>query len=216
MDAIIQPSPGLHGRLTIPPDKAVCHRAVLIAAVAQGPTEITPWPAAEDCQQTLRLVEHLGVPVRRSGSTVRLEGQGTEGLRAPSRALSCGESGTTLRLAAGLLAGQPFDSTLTAGPSLCRRPMRRIVDPLAQMGARIEGTAMQGTGELFPPLTVHGTGPLQSIRYPMDVASAQVKSAILLAGLFARGRTTVIERLRSRDHTERTLRHFGARLEQSE
>lgn len=216
MDALIQHSPGLHGRLSVPSDKAVCHRAVLIAAVAQGPTEIIPWPAADDSAQTLQLVEDLGVPVRRSGATVHLEGQGVEGLRAPSGALSCGESGTTLRLAAGLLVGQPFNSILTAGPSLCRRPMRRIVDPLAQMGARLDGTAVQGTGEIFPPLTIHGTRPLQPIRYPMDVASAQVKSAILLAGLFARGRTTVIERLRSRDHTERVLRHFGARLEQRE
>jgi len=214
MDAIIQPSSGLHGRLTVPPDKAVCHRAVLIGAVAQGRIEITPWPEADDCQQTLQLVRDVGVAVSRSGPAVRLQGVGIDGLRAPSRELFCGESGTTLRLAAGLLAGQPFDSTLTAGSSLRRRPMRRIVDPLAQMGARIDGASAPEAAELFPPLTIHGARPLKAIRYPMDVASAQVKSAVLLAGLFAQGRTTIIERIKTRDHTERALRCFGARLEQ--
>jgi 3-phosphoshikimate 1-carboxyvinyltransferase len=214
MDAILQPGFGLRGRLTVPPDKAVCHRAVLVGAVAQGPTEIAPWPQADDCQQTLQLVRELGLNVSRSAHRVRLQGVGMDGLRAPSRELFCGESGTTLRLAAGLLAGQPFDSTLTAAPSLCRRPMRRIAEPLTQMGARIDGVAAAAAGELLPPLTIHGQRPLRAIRYPMAVASAQVKSAILLAGLFAEGCTTVIEQSRTRDHTERMLRHFGARLVQ--
>ena len=214
MDAIIQPAQRLQGTLVVPPDKAICHRAVLVAAVAQGKTEIAPWPRADDCQRTLQLVRDLGLAVTESGDAVQLDGRGAEALRAPSRDLFCGESGTTLRLAAGLLAGQPFRSRLTAGPSLCRRPMRRIVDPLSQMGARLDGADGQGSEELCPPLTVHGTRPLRAIRYPMAVASAQVKSAVLLAGLFAQGRTTIVERVQTRDHTERILRHFGARLEQ--
>src|SRR3989338_3417428 len=210
MDAIIQHASALRGSLTVPPDKAICHRAVLAASIAQGRTEITPWPSADDCQRTLQVVRELGIAVTESAPAVQITGQGPDALHAPSRELFCGESGTTLRLVAGLLAGQPFRSTLTEGPALCRRPMRRIADPLRQMGARLEGTEV--SGELFPPLTVHGVRPLRAIRYPMSVASAQVKSAILLAGLFASGRTAIVERGYTRDHTERILQYFGARL----
>ncbi|MDP3704202.1 MAG: 3-phosphoshikimate 1-carboxyvinyltransferase [Candidatus Omnitrophota bacterium] len=210
MEAIIEHASGLRGSLRVPPDKAICHRAVLAASIAQGRTEITPWPSADDCQRTLQLVRDLGVAVNESARAVRIEGRGADALHAPSRELFCGESGTTLRLCAGLLAGQPFRSTLTAGPALCRRPMRRIADPLIQMGAGLEGTEV--LGEVFPPLTVHGARPLRAIRYPMRVASAQVKSAILLAGLFASGRTAIVERVQTRDHTERILQRFGARL----
>ena len=213
MDAIIQHASRVRGSLTVPPDKAICHRAVLVASIAQGRTQLSPWPSADDCQRTLQLVRELGVCVTESGQAVQIEGRGLSALGAPSRELFCGESGTTLRLAAGLLAGQPFRSTLTAGPALCRRPMRRIVDPLERMGARLEGAGAKGSTEVFPPITVTGIRPLRAIRYPMDVASAQVKSAILLAGLFAQGRTTVVERLATRDHTERMLRHFGAPVE---
>ncbi len=213
MDVIIQHADALHGTSAVPPDKAICHRAVLTAAVAEGATEIRPWPLADDCQRTLQLIEALGVPLQRSSHGVRIEGRGRDGLRPPTRELFCGESGTTLRLTAGLLAGQPFRSRLAAGPSLSQRPMRRIAEPLVQMGARLEGRgSASGSGELYPPLTVHGTRPLRGIRYALPVASAQVKSAILLAGLFADGVTTVTEAVPTRDHTERLLRAYGAAL----
>ncbi|MBI4342900.1 MAG: 3-phosphoshikimate 1-carboxyvinyltransferase [Candidatus Omnitrophica bacterium] len=214
MHAVIQQAKPLQGELALPPDKAICHRAVLLAALAKGSTTIHPWPSAEDCQRTLALVERLGVRGQRSANALTIEGRGLRGLQAPSDPLLCGESGTTLRLAAGLLAGQPFASQLAASPSLSRRPMRRIVEPLTRMGARFEGTASVGSSEVYPPLAVHGRFPLEPIRYELPVASAQVKSAVLLAGLFARGRTTVVERHPTRDHTERMMRHFGLALSQ--
>ncbi len=213
MDVTIAQAQPLQGRLTVPPDKAMCHRAVLLAAVARGVTTIQPWPEADDCQRSLALIQGLGVTVRRQQDAVEIVGRSAEGLGAPAHDLACGESGTTLRLAAGLLAGQPFTSRLTAGPGLSQRPMRRIVEPLSRMGARLEAQgASTGTGELYPPLTIHGRRLLTAIRYDSPVASAQVKSAVLLAGLFASGTTTVAEPAVSRDHTERMLRAFGARV----
>ena len=211
MDAIIHPASPLTGTLRLPPDKAICHRALLLGAIANGETALSPWPASEDCQRTLALIEGVGVSVHRGRDAVRFTGRGLEGLRKPSGELCCGESGTTLRLAAGLLAGQPFTSELAAGPLLSRRPMRRLAEPLALMGAGVEGAA-QAAGELHPPLRIRGARPLKAIRYETPVASAQVKSAVLLAGLFADGRTTVVERAPTRDHTERMLRHFGVRV----
>lgn len=198
----------------MPPDKAICHRVVLASALAAGETAIAPWPDADDCQRTLDLVKRLGVTVRCAKGRVTVTGVGAAGLRAPDQELPCGESGTTLRLAAGVLAGQAFPSTLSAGPALSRRPMRRIAEPLTQMGARIEGRTM-GRAELCPPLTIRGTRPLRAIRYELPVASAQVKSAVLFAGLYAEGRTTVIEPQSTRDHTERALSHFGAMVHRS-
>ena len=208
MNATIQRASALQGVLTIPPDKAICHRAALLAAVANGVTEIRPWPAADDCQRTLQLVQRLGVAVRSDRQAVWIEGRGA--VHAPAQELFCGESGTTLRLAAGLLAGHPFTSRLTAGVALSRRPMRRIIEPLSRMGAVFSGGS--STEEMHPPLTVQGRRPLRAIRYEPPVASAQVKSAILLAGLFADGPTTVVEPIQTRDHTERMLRAFGATL----
>lgn len=209
MRAIIQHATSLHGELVLPADKSICHRAVLLAALAKGVTTIRPWPSAEDCELTLSLVERLGIAVKRSTGSVAITGGGMCGLQAPAAPLDCGESGTTLRLAAGVLAGQPFASTLSARPSLSRRPMRRIIEPLTQMGAKFEGASSASTPEIHPPLTVRGRSPLHPIRYEPPVPSAQVKSAVLLAGLFARGRTAVIERLPTRDHTERMLEQFG-------
>jgi len=215
MDAVIHPGAALQGTLTVPSDKAICHRAMLAAAIAEGETVIHPWPDAEDCQRTLALIQELGVSVTRSGNTLRVIGAGRRGLRAPTQTLSCGESGTTLRLAAGLLAGQPFTTTLSAGATLSRRPMRRIVEPLTQMGAVLEGaTSSQNATELYPPLVIHGQRPLHAIRYHMLMASAQVKSAILFAGLAADGVTTVIEQHQTRDHTERMLQAFGVSIQQ--
>ncbi len=215
MHVTIQPAQPLRGTLVVPPDKAICHRAVFAASLAQGTTHIRPWPSADDCQRTLQLVQQLGVPVTRSSQGASIEGRGVEGLRVSSGDLDCGESGTTFRLAAGVLAGQPFTARLSAGPSLSRRPMRRIVEPLSQMGARLEGSgglAASGAQEVYPPLAIQGRRPLAGIRYEMPVASAQVKSAILFAALFADRPTTITERSPTRDHTERMLRAFGATL----
>ncbi len=213
MDAIIQQSRALHGTVTLSPDKSICHRVVLAAALAHGTTEIVPWPDADDCQRTLEVVQRLGVSVQSFPGRITIQGRGVEGLRAPMQELFCGESGTTLRLAAGVLAGQPFTSKLLASPSLSRRPMQRIAEPLTQMGARLEGTTRSTPQELYPPLTIHGCRPLRAIRYELPVASAQVKSAILLAGLAAEGKTTIVEPIQTRDHTERMLRHYGLRVD---
>ncbi len=210
MDVILQSGASLRGTVRVPPDKSIAHRGVLLAALADGPTELRPWPSGDDCQRTAKAVEALGITIDRSTDAVTVHGRGLGGLRAPADPIDCGESGTTLRLAAGLLAGQPFSAQLTASPSLARRPMQRIVQPLTRMGARMEGRASsEPAQELYPPLTIHGRRPLHPIAYEMPVASAQVKSAILLAGLFADGPTTVIEPSPTRDHTERLLRHCG-------
>ncbi len=210
MHVVISSVSSLHGSLTIPPDKAICHRAVIAAACAAGDTTIAPWPLADDCQRTRAVIEQLGVRTRASSEGLEISGSGGQGLRAPASDLMCGESGTTLRIAAGLLAGQSYRSTLTAGPSLSRRPMQRIVEPLSLMGAQIEGRASSSSRECYPPLVIQGRRPLAAIGYTLPVASAQVKSAILFAGLFADGRTIVTEQVKTRDHTERVLRHFGA------
>ncbi len=215
MDVIIRKKSLLSGRLTVPPDKSICHRSLLVAAIARGHTEIHPWPEAEDCQRTLEVIERLGVQVAKRSGSVVVEGRGANGLYAPPSELYCGESGTTFRLLAGLLAGQPFAARLCAAPSLNRRPMRRIVEPLMEMGARFEVPGSTAASpEWYPPMTVHGRRPLKAISYHPQVASAQVKSAILLAGLSADGRTTVIEVQETRDHTERMLRHFSASVGQ--
>lgn len=214
MDAIIQQSPELHGAVTIPSDKAICHRAVIAASLAHGATEIVPWSDAEDCQRTLEVMQRLGVSVHSSADRMAIEGRGADGLQAPTQELFCGESGTTMRLIAGVVAGQPFRSKLSASPSLTRRPMRRITEPLTQMGARFEGATRSTPQELYPPLTIHGRRPLRAIRYALPEPSAQVKSAILFAGLAAEGKTTILEPIQTRDHTERMLRQYGLRVDQ--
>ena len=207
MDVIIRPSAGLSGEVAIPADKAICHRAALVSALAQGATTLGPWADAQDCERTLDVLRGLGVRISRRGSLVRIEGRGLESLQAPRASLDCGQSGTTMRLSCGMLAGQPFASRLSARGSLRRRPMRRIIEPLCRMGAAID--ARRSGGELCPPLIVRGRRPLRAIRYRLPVASAQVKSAILLAGLFADGPVSVEEPVPTRDHTERTLRAAG-------
>lgn len=213
MDVVIHPAQSLRGHLNIPPDKSICHRAVLLAALAQGCTEIYPWPTSDDCQRTLALVEALGASVERTQETVKILGVGSSVFHEPKEELYCGESGTTIRLATGLLASQPLKVRLTAGPFLSRRPMRRLVEPLSEMGVHLEGSALSQSRDCYPPLTIRGRRPLKAIRYEMPVASAQVKSAILLAGLFGDGRTSVYEPQQTRDHTERMIRHFGVPIE---
>jgi len=203
-------SPALRGTVTVPGDKSISHRALLFGALADGQVEISGLGAGGDNASTMAALRALGVPIQQEGTDARVEGVGLAGLRASASALDCGNSGTTMRLFCGLLAGRPFVSTLTGDRSLSRRPMARVATPLRQMGAPIDGRQDAARpGDLFPPLTVRG-GALQGIEYRLPVASAQIKSALILAGLQARGRTVISEPGLSRDHSERMLRFFGA------
>ena len=199
------PGSALRGTLEIPGDKSVSHRAIMLASLADGVSRIDGFLEGEDARATESIFRRLGVRLDtpQAGSRI-VHGVGIDGLRAPSAALDCGNAGTAMRLLAGLLAGQPFDSVLVGDASLSKRPMHRVTVPLARMGARID-TADGG----LPPLHVHGATRLQGIEFIADVASAQVKSAVLLAGLFAEGSTTVIEPQPTRDYTERMLAAFG-------
>ena len=205
----IRPARRLLGRVRVPGDKSVSHRAALLAALCEGggQTRISNFSTSADCASTLRCLEQLGVRVERDGTTVRVEGAGIQLPRAPDAALDCGNSGTTMRLLAGVLAGQNFSATLTGDGSLRSRPMRRVIEPLELMGARIASTGGQA------PLRVEGRRPLSKIEYVSPVASAQVKSCVLLAGLNADGLSTVVERRgATRDHTERLLNWFGVEV----
>lgn len=203
------PAPPLTGRLRVPGDKSITHRAILLGALADGTTEIRGYLDAEDCWRTAAACRALGVGVEGWGSPVlRVHGKGLRGLREAEGILDAGNSGTTLRLLSGVLAAQPFLSILTGDASLTRRPMGRIIQPLRQMGANFWGRA----GDQYPPLAIRG-GPLRGIRHESQVASAQLKSALLLAGLYGDGPTTVVEPAPSRDHTERMLRGFGHPVE---
>ncbi len=204
----IQPARRIRGRIQLPGDKSISHRAAIIAALAHGRSTLQNYSTSEDCARTLECLRSLGVMVESVGSEVHVKGVGTSGFVAPVAALDCGNSGTTMRLLAGVLAGQDFSSTLTGDDSLRSRPMRRVIEPLEQMGARI--ASERGCA----PLRIKGRKPLTPINYRMTIPSAQVKSCLLLAGLNARGRTTVIERGGpTRDHTERMLRWFSVAVE---
>jgi 3-phosphoshikimate 1-carboxyvinyltransferase len=199
----------LTGAINVPGDKSISHRAALLGAVAEGPTEVTGYLEAEDCLGTVRALEALGVEITRKGAGhYRIAGVGLHGLQEPDQVLDCGNSGTTARLLLGLLAGQPFCSILTGDDSLRRRPMGRVTTPLRQMGATVLGRSDGGR----LPLAIRGGPALAPIVHRTPVASAQVKSAVLLAGLWATAAVTVEEPARSRDHTERMLAQFGARL----
>jgi 3-phosphoshikimate 1-carboxyvinyltransferase len=203
----IRPARTISGSLEIPGDKSISHRYAMLAALAEGTSDITHFSAAADCRSTLDCLSRLGAKVESNGDRVRITGAGLGGLRKPRRVLDAGNSGTTMRLLAGVLSGQEFRSTIDGDGSLRRRPMRRVIDPLAKMGARIE--ARDGG---HAPLEINGTH-LSPIEYTLPVPSAQVKSAVLLAGLFADGVTSIVEPVRTRDHTELALSEFGARLE---
>ena len=212
MERTIAPASRLRGTITVPGDKSISHRAAILNALSNGEATGNNFLTGEDCLSTLRVLEALGVrtDVDTSDDTsiVHVIGAGLHGLREPADVLDCGNSGTTMRLMCGVLAGQPFHSILTGDASLRTRPMARVTAPLRDMGTRIDGRA---DGSLAP-LSVRGGG-LHGIRYRLPVASAQTKSAILLAGLFAEGETVVEEPLASRDHTERMLAAMGARIE---
>ena len=195
---------------TIPGDKSISHRAIILGALSSTPSTFTRFLTAEDCLNTLSIFRELGVPITQSGDEVTISGVGLAGLRAPECRLDTGNSGTGIRLITGVLAGQRFSSTITGDKSIQGRPMRRVVEPLTQMGARISGCAIEGRADIFPPLTISGAFPLNGIRYRLPVASAQVKSAVLLAGLFADSPTVIEEPELCRDHSERMLKGFGA------
>ena len=197
-------APSLRGTVTVPGDKSISHRAVMFGALAEGDTHITGFLMGEDCLSTISCFQKMGVTIDVSDDLVTVHGAGLHGLQAPSELLYTGNSGTTTRLLCGILAGQPFSSTLNGDASIQKRPMGRIIKPLRMMGAHIDGK----DGNLCP-LTIQPAA-LHGIRYALPVASAQLKSAVLLAGLFADGQTTVVEPAASRDHTERMLRGLGA------
>ncbi|MGE0101728.1 MAG: 3-phosphoshikimate 1-carboxyvinyltransferase [Blastocatellales bacterium] len=205
---IIRQATKFEGDFQIPGDKSISHRSGMMAAIGSGRSTIRNYSSARDCQSTLDCLEMLGVEISRAPEAIIIEGVGLDGLRAPSGILDAGNSGTTIRLLSGILAGQPFTIVITGDESIQRRPMKRVIEPLTLMGARIE--ARDGN---FAPLTITGGG-LKSIEYKPPVASAQVKSCVLLAGLFTDGVTTVIESTPTRDHTEVMLRQIGAQIEQ--
>lgn len=213
-EQIIQPARGLVGTAQLPGDKSISHRLAILGALAEGSTQLVNYSRGDDCRRTLDCLRALGVMVETSetettGETVRIEGAGLRGLRAAANELYAGNSGSTLRMLAGVLAAQPFASVLAGDDSLNRRPMGRIMEPLQQMGSEIDGREGK-----FPPLHIRG-GALKPIDYCLPVASAQVKTAVLLAGLFAAGETSVEEPVRTRDHTEVALRAFGAQVQRS-
>lgn len=204
----VQPVKKINAVLNVPGDKSISHRAVMLAGFASGTTRVTNFLPSDDCLCSLRAMQALGAQVERLDETT-LEITGCNGTFLPPReSIDCGNSGTSIRLLAGLVAGQPFRTHFHGDASLSSRPMKRIVEPLTQMGARVE---CEGPN-FRPPLTVHG-GPLTAITYSTPVASAQLKSCILLAGLQAEGKTTVIESSPSRDHTERMLQHFHGSIQ---
>lgn len=194
----------LHGSVAVPGDKSVSHRALMLAAIAEGRSRIRGFLEGEDTRATAAVLARLGVRIEAPADGERIvHGVGLHGLRGAAQPLDCGNAGTGMRLLAGLLAGQSFDSVLVGDASLSKRPMRRVTDPLAQMGARIDSHGG------LPPLHIHGGAALRGIRYELPVASAQVKSALLLAGLYAEGTTEILEPHPTRDYTERMLAAFG-------
>ncbi len=210
----IKPARCLRGTAYLPGDKSISHRAAILSAIAEGKSRIKNFSTSADCDSTLRCLEKLGVRITRKERTVIIEGVSKDGLKQTFEKLDCGNSGTTARLLAGVLAGQNFESVLIGDESLSKRPMKRIIEPLEMMGAKIESA-----GGNYLPMKIQGKKPLKAISYQMPVASAQVKSCILLAGLFADGKTNVFEAtvdneiITTRDHTERMLRYFGVDVE---
>jgi 3-phosphoshikimate 1-carboxyvinyltransferase len=208
IDYLVSPGGALVGKVRVPGDKSISHRAVMLGSIAEGETYVKGFLEAEDALATLSAFRQMGVTVERpSPGELIIHGVGRHGLKAPAEPLYLGNSGTSMRLLCGLLCGQPFDSILTGDASLSRRPMRRVTEPLKKMGAAIE-TTPEGTA----PIRIFGGRKLTGIHYQMPVASAQVKSALLLAGLYAEGETCVLEPAPTRDHTERMLEGFGYRV----
>ena len=206
MQKQIRPARRVAGTIALPGDKSISHRYAMIAAISEGDTRIANYSTGADCHSTLACVRSLGIEVSGQGTAFTIRGRGLDGLRAPEGDLDAGNSGSTIRMLSGILAAQPFRSRIFGDESLSRRPMQRIMKPLAEMGCQIH--ARDGK---FPPLEIEGAR-LQPIRYELPVPSAQVKTCVLFGGLFAEGETTVVEPVPSRDHTEIALREFGAEI----
>ncbi len=205
MKFAVQPGSCLTGRVRVPGDKSMSHRSVMLGSLAEGDTHVSGFLEGEDALATVAAFRAMGVVIDGPHEgKLRISGVGLHGLAAPRAPLDMGNSGTSMRLLAGLLAGQSFDTTLTGDTSLCKRPMRRVINPLERMGAVVESDP-----EGRPPLTIRGQRSLKGIHYDLPMASAQVKSCVLLAGMYAQGRTSVTEPGPTRDHTERMLRGFG-------
>jgi 3-phosphoshikimate 1-carboxyvinyltransferase len=202
------PDGTLQGRCRVAGDKSISHRSIMLGAIAEGETYISGFLQGEDTLATLAAFQTMGVNIQRHQDVVKIQGVGLHGLKKPDQELYLGNSGTSMRLLSGLLSAQSFDTVLTGDPSLSKRPMRRVTDPLSKMGAKITSTE-NGT----PPLQIFGNQKLQGIEYVMPMASAQVKSSILLAGLYANGTTCVTEPAPTRDHTERMLQGFGYEIQ---
>ena len=204
---------GLKGELTVPPDKSISHRAIMFGSISSGRCQVRNFLFSEDCMSTLKAFHALGAEITREGNTVTVKGKGLKGLKQPSGELYLGNSGTTMRIISGILAGQSFETLLTGDESLSKRPMGRIIEPLSLMGAGID----PAEGGDHAPLRIKGSaGPLKSIDYRLPMASAQVKSCVLAAGLYADGKTRVTEPYQSRDHTERMLKYFSADIEKKD
>jgi 3-phosphoshikimate 1-carboxyvinyltransferase len=198
----------LRGEISPPPDKSVSHRAIIISSIAEGKSVVRNFLRAGDTLSTVNAMRSLGVEIEEQGSEMVVSGSGLRGLTEPANVINCGNSGTTMRLLSGVLAGNLFLSVLAGDESLSRRPMLRVINPLSLMGA----TIMARDGDRFPPIAIRGGG-LNGIRFKMPVASAQVKSAVLLAGLYAEGTTEIVEPFKSRDHTERMLPMYGVNVD---
>jgi len=209
MNEIVSPAKSIEGVITLPGDKSISHRYGMLGGIAHGVTTIHNYSTGADCQSTLGCMAALGARVERSAGKVTIHGGA---LREPAGELDAGNSGSTIRMLSGILAAQPFPTRIGGDESLSVRPMDRIIRPLAEMGAHIEGRQIPGRSGSFPPLTIHGRH-LHGIDYTLPMASAQVKSCVLLAGLFAQGDTIVREPVRTRDHTEIALAEFGAEIE---
>ncbi len=208
---IVQPGGCLQGQIRVPGDKSISHRSIMLGALANGTTHVKGFLEAEDALATLQAFRDMGVEIQGpEDGELTIQGVGMHGLKAPSKPLDVGNSGTSMRLLSGLLAGQSFDSTLIGDESLSKRPMKRVTNPLAEMGAKID-TTESGTS----PLHINGGKTLHGIDYDMPMASAQVKSCVLLAGLYAEGETSVTEPAPTRDHTERMLSGFGYTVERN-
>ncbi|MCX5667203.1 MAG: 3-phosphoshikimate 1-carboxyvinyltransferase [Candidatus Omnitrophica bacterium] len=202
----IKPVKKIVGEVIVPGDKSIAHRALMIGALAMGATRIKGLPESDDCNYTAKAFRDMGINIRRELDVTIVEGNGLHGLKKPGNPLYVGNSGTSMRLLAGILAGQSFESTLTGDTGISARPMKRVVEPLNMMGVKISAK----DGE-YPPLAIAG-GRVRPIAYKNSIASAQIKSAILFAGLYSKGTTKVVEPVKSRDHTERMLKYFGAKV----
>ena len=209
MNQIITPKKNIHATITVPGDKSISHRSIMFGALAKGTSEIEGFLMGEDCLSTINCFKKLGIVIEQYQNKIFVHGKGLHGLTAPTEILDVGNSGTTLRLISGILSAQPFSSQLTGDSSIQKRPMNRIAVPLRNMGAILKGNDDKN---LFAPFTIEGR-QLKGITYTLPVASAQVKSAILLAGIFAEGETVVIEPKATRDHTEIMLRYMGADIQ---